>query len=83
MDITLEEDLFRFSLFDFPLPSDLETSERLLANNPPADHQHFSSWPVVYILTNKAGKAYIGETTNYKRRMRQHKLSGKKPFDKT
>ncbi len=83
MDITLEEDLFRFSLFDFPLPSDLETSERLLANNPPADHQHFSSWPVVYILTNKAGKAYIGETTNYKRRMRQPKLSGKKPFDKT
>ena len=83
MNQALEENRFRFSQFDFPLPSDLETNEVLLNDNPPVDPQHLSSWPVVYILTNQDGKAYIGETTNYKRRMNQHKSSADKPFDTT
>ena len=83
MNQALEEGRFRFSQFDFPLPSELETSEAALDGNPPADPQHFNSWPVVYILTNRAGKAYVGETTNYRRRMNQHKSSADKPFDKT
>ena len=45
---------------------------------------HTRSWPVLYILSNeRANSVYIGETTNYRRRMGEHKGSADKDFDKT
>lgn len=45
---------------------------------------HLISWPVLYILTNARDQsAYIGETTNYRRRMAQHRDNPEKNFDKS
>lgn len=83
---TLDKPRFHLSEFDFPLPAGIDSDapfEQAFDKTDPADAQHLSSWPVVYVLTNRHGFAYIGETTNYRRRMGEHQKNPEKDFDKT
>lgn len=73
MDALLEQDNFRIKQFPLPLPSKDGDSP-----------SHLTTWPVLYVLTNSANRdAYIGETTNFKRRMSQHQKNPEKDFNQT
>lgn len=76
---------FALRQYTLPLPQPFETSESLqdFGTPKPGTH-HDESWPVLYILTNSKNKtAYIGQTTNYQRRMKQHAANVDKDFDRT
>ena len=76
---------FALRQYTLPLPQPFETSESLqdFGTPNPGSH-HDESWPVLYILTNSKNKtAYIGQTTNYRRRMKQHAANVDKDFDRT
>lgn len=76
---------FALRQYTLPLPQPFETSESLqdFGTSNPGSH-HDESWPVLYILTNSKNKtAYIGQTTNYRRRMKQHAANVDKDFDRT
>lgn len=76
---------FALRQYTLPLPQPFETSESLqdFGTPRPGSH-HDESWPVLYILTNSKNKtAYIGQTTNYQRRMKQHAANVEKDFDRT
>ena len=76
---------FALRQYTLPLPQPFEASESLqdFGTPKPGSH-HDESWPVLYILTNSKNKtAYIGQTTNYQRRMRQHAANADKDFDRT
>ena len=76
---------FALRQYTLPLPQPFETSESLqdFGTPRPGSH-HDESWPVLYILTNSKKKtAYIGQTTNYQRRMKQHAANVDKDFDRT
>ena len=64
---------FALRQYTLPLPQPFETSESLQDfGTPKPGAHHDESWPVLYILTNSRNKtAYIGQTTNYQRRMKQ------------
>ncbi|MDN0062887.1 DUF2075 domain-containing protein [Collinsella ihumii] len=84
MDALLDRDNFRLQRLPFPLPADYEERASHEAPSSLAALQHASSWPVLYILTNSKNRsAYIGETTNYRRRMAQHRDNPEKDFDST
>ncbi|MDM8245590.1 DUF2075 domain-containing protein [Collinsella tanakaei] len=84
MNGVLEQDNFRFQRLPFPLPANYEECAEQQAVRSSSALQHAASWPVLYILTNsKNHTAYIGETTNYKRRMTQHRDNPEKDFDAT
>ncbi|MBM6868159.1 DUF2075 domain-containing protein [Collinsella tanakaei] len=83
MDDLLEQDNFRFQKLPFPLPADLESSANWQGPCTAA-LDHTESWPVLYILSNRRNQSvYIGETTNYRRRMAQHRDNPEKVFDET
>lgn len=76
---------FALRQYTLPLPQPFETSKSLqdFGTPKPGSH-HDESWPVLYILTNSKNKtAYIGQTTNYRRRMKQHAANVDKDFDRT
>lgn len=84
MSDVLEQDNFRFQRFPFPLPANYEERAAEQTAYSAGALRHASSWPVLYILTNsKDRSAYIGETTNYKRRMTEHRDNPEKDFDAT
>ncbi len=69
----------------FPYPSPLRQANRFrtLARQSPGPIMTRAA-PVLYILTNSKNKtAYIGRTTNYQRRMKQHAANVDKDFDRT
>ncbi len=76
---------FALRQYTLPLPQPFETSESLQDfGTPKPGAHHDESWPVLYILTNSRNKtAYIGQTTNYQRRMKQHAANVDKDFDRT
>lgn len=76
---------FALRQYTLPLPKPFETSESLQDfGTPEPGAHHDESWPVLYILTNSKKKtAYIGQTTNYQRRMKQHAANADKDFDRT
>lgn len=76
---------FALRQYTLPLPQPFETSEALQDfGTPKPGAHHDESWPVLYILTNSRNKtAYIGQTTNYQRRMKQHAANVDKDFDRT
>lgn len=81
----LMDDTFKLRQYRLPLPQPFDVSESLkdYGTGQPGAH-HDESWPVLYILTNTKNKtAYIGETTNYQRRMKQHSSNPDKDFDRT
>ena len=83
MDNVLDQSAFSLQTFPFPLPRIDGTRQVDRSENQAIEH-HFTSWPVLYILTNSSdGSAYIGETTNYKRRMLEHEKNPEKDFDTT
>ena len=83
METLIESNLFTLTRYPFPLPSETSTSDKG-ANKAIQMPLHTRSWPVLYILSNeRANSVYIGETTNYRRRMGEHKGSADKDFDKT
>lgn len=70
---TLQLDDFSLKQFPFPLPQELEDK-----------NGHLTGWPVLYVLTNaRQQTAYIGETTNFKKRMAQHRANPEKDFSET
>lgn len=84
MNGVLEQDNFRFQRLPFPLPINYKEYATEQAPHSTDALRHTSSWPVLYILTNsKDHSAYIGETTNYKRRMTEHRDNPEKDFDTT
>lgn len=76
---------FALRQYTLPLPQPFEASESLQDfGTPKPGFHHDESWPVLYILTNSKNKtAYIGQTTNYRRRMKQHAANVDKDFDRT
>ena len=76
---------FALRQYTLPLPQPFETSKSLQDfGTPKPGAHHDESWPVLYILTNSKNKtAYIGQTTNYQRRMKQHAANVDKDFDRT
>lgn len=73
MDALLERDNFKIKQYPLPLP-DVDDDEP----------SHLTSWPVLYVLTNnRTRNAYVGETTNFRRRMSQHYKNPEKDFDRT
>lgn len=76
---------FALRQYTLPLPKPFEASESLQDfGTPEPGAHHDESWPVLYILTNSKKKtAYIGQTTNYQRRMKQHAANVDKDFDRT
>ena len=79
------DETFRLRQYTLPLPQPFHTSDSLedFGTAQPGAH-HDESWPVLYILTNTRNKtAYIGQTTNYQRRMKQHAASSDKDFDRS
>lgn len=76
---------FTLRQYTLPLPKPFEASESLQDfGTPEPGAHHDESWPVLYILTNSKKKtAYIGQTTNYQRRMKQHAANADKDFDRT
>ena len=76
---------FALRQYTLPLPQPFETSASLQDfGTPKPGAHHDESWPVLYILTNSRNKtAYIGQTTNYQRRMKQHAANVDKDFDRT
>lgn len=72
-----------FSLREYHLPLQLNA----LGGADSADEaelrrEHIVSWPVLYILTNsRQNTAYVGETTNFRRRMAQHQSNPDKDFN--
>lgn len=79
------EDKFTLREYPLPLPKPFNPDESLSDfNTPEPGMHHDKSWPVLYILTNgKKKTAYIGETTNYQRRMRQHADNPDKDFSRS
>lgn len=83
MDPLFAQDNFTLTSLPFPLPADAPAQDGGSAL-PVGIPSHATSWPVLYILTNQAKRsAYIGETTNYLRRMAQHRANPEKDFDAT
>lgn len=79
---------FRLRQYRFPLPVPASDAMPLESfGTPEPSEHHAGGWPVLYILTNDDAKvAYIGETTNYYRRMAEHRDNAEKQkhrFDKT
>lgn len=76
---------FALRQYTLPLPQPFETSESLQDfGTPKPGAHHDESWPVLYILTNSRNTtAYIGQTTNYQRRMKQPAANVDKDFDRT
>lgn len=76
---------FNLRQFDFPLPQPFSFDKALKTYETPEPGMHHDeSWPVLYILTNaQDNTAYIGQTTNYQRRMQQHKSNPEKNFDRS
>ncbi len=73
MDLMLNRNDFHLKQYPLPLPRATTDSTG-----------HLTSWPVLYVLTNKQNHtAYIGETTNFQRRMSQHMSNPEKDFDRT
>lgn len=82
------ENPLRLRQYEFPLPKEGDTLQptNCYSTKEPLE-KHDESWPVLYVLTSESEHAaYIGETTNYRRRMRQHSNNADKQkwsFDKT
>lgn len=79
------DDSFKLRQYEFPLPQPFDLADSLddYGTGKPGLH-HDESWPVLYILTNTNNKtAYIGETTNYQRRMKQHAANPEKDFNRS
>ena len=76
--MALSGNQFTLAEYDLPLPNSTFGANSSL----PA---HSTSWPVLYVLTDKKRRrAYIGETNNYRRRMIQHAANPqKKAFCRT
>lgn len=76
---------FALRQYTLPPPKPFEASESLQDFSTPVPGAHHDeSRPVLYILTNSKKKtAYIGQTTNYQRRMKQHAANADKDFDRT
>ena len=76
---------YSLTQFEFPLSEPFSPECALTRYETPAPQLHHDeSWPVLYVLTNDRNKtAYIGETTNYRRHMRQHVANPDKNFDRS
>ena len=77
--------IFKLRQYTLPLPQPFHLSDSIedYGTGRPGAH-HDESWPVLYILTNTRNKtAYIGETTNYQRRMKQHAANPDKDFNRS
>ena len=79
------DETFKLRQYPLPLPQPFRMSDSIenYGTGQPGAH-HDESWPVLYILTNTKNKtAYIGETTNYQRRMKQHVTNPDKDFNRS
>lgn len=78
-------DEFTLRQYPLPLPKPFDLNKPLCDfDTPKPGVHHDQGWPVVYVLTNdKAHTAYIGETTNYQRRMKQHTDNPAKDFNRS